>query len=524
MIRVPFFVTRSWRKPDPFRVLRLAGLIVLLATLTGTVACGKISSERQAEPLRLIIGGIEPVWSDAVSSLTSWLDGQKLVPARILPADDDATVGLRLDFVERLAGGTALALEPNQYVVASRWLALPLAYTADRIGYGFSELAELDLLGELRPLEQITAPWRVAPIDQLLPGEPDYPLLQYLIVNASAADEAALTAFRALMDTYLRPEAVSGFVTPERPFVVSAVGDIVIEPPGQAELAGAGWDIAVLLRDVLPYLRSRQLLLGNLEAPVSVRGEGNPVKRFQFRHRPEVLDALVSAGFDYLGFANNHTLDFGPEAFADTLLHLEASSLAWSGAGMNLAEALRPALIDTPAGRLAVFAYADFPVESRGFKPADAAATPDSPGIAVDKQLVRQAVAEAAAAGYIVLVLPHAGFEYVQKPPEAIKRDYRALIEAGAHLVLASHPHVLQGIEVWQNGLIAYSLGNFLFTQLDEPPLAQRSAVFNFVLYKGRFRGYSLVPVRALDDFTELEPDLKRAEADFVALNRLIGE
>lgn len=460
-----------------------------------------------------------------------WFDPWPLLAAHQLPAgfrwqaadEDRADLELRVHAAMAWETGLAATSEPTgkkailTAQLAERWLGLALPYNHPRHGYSLAEVAGMELV----PLEDIRPPLRAAPINRSLPGQADYPLIERVSLRVyadpalvSVADLSRLQAWLDSLPTAALPPVQ----------LLGAVGDIVIEPPGQAALAEAGWDIAVLLRDTLPVLRSHDLLLANLEGPVSDRGEGNPVKRFQFRHRPEVLPALLTAGFDYFTFANNHTLDFGQDAFLDTLDHLDASGVAWSGAGRNLAEALRPASLQAGDTRLAIFGYAQFPVESRGFKPADAAAGPDSPGILTNADILRAAITEAAADGRFVVVLPHAGYEYIQRPAAFIKSLYRSFVDAGASLVLGSHPHVLQGLEAWGEGVIAYSLGNFLFTQLDEPPVAQKSAIFTFVLFEGGLRGYGLTPVLALDDYTELDPDVDGALETLVRLNQLIGD
>ena len=415
------------------------------------------------------------------------------------------------------AAGSAAAVADSgsSLLLDSRWLAVPVPWNHDRLGYSFSdpECAPSALVA----LETIAAPWRAAVVDGLLPGESGYALELRATLNVQSTD--------SVLQQAVYEQLAVALPTPARPYILGAVGDIVIEAPGQAFLEWSDWDLSALLPGLVPYLRSRDLLLANLEAPVSLGGEPNMIKRFRFRHHPKVLDALREAGFDFLSFANNHTLDYGPEAFADTLQYLRQSGMAWAGAGSDLEEALRPAKLTLPDGtRLAVFAFADYPVESRGFKPADAAAGPEQPGILTDAELLRTAIAEAAAEGYFVVAMPHAGFEYVQRPHASIKQLYRSFVAAGADLVLGSHPHVLQGLEAYAGGVILYSLGNFLFTQLDEPPVAQKSAVFSFVMYDGQLRGYSLLPVRALNDYTVPESDRQKAEREFMALIPLIGE
>ncbi|HAW85256.1 MAG: hypothetical protein A2087_12190 [Spirochaetes bacterium GWD1_61_31] len=471
-------------------------LLFLLTSLTlALVSCAKATPPT-------------PVWLELPA--LDWVNLEGLLVDHPLPAGFERSLEptkLRVSFSTRLENqpdDDGLANYPG--LISGRWLAVALPYNHDSIGLTLPQaLARAHL-----PLNQISSPLRAAPVDGLLPGETGYPLTELLVAQLSGSQDPALLDWL----TKLTPR-------PTRPQLIGAVGDIVIRGEGEPSLARADGDPAALLGDVLPHLRSRDLLLGNLETTVSTGGEPNLIKRFRFRIHPDSLAALVAAGFDFFSSANNHTHDYGPVAFTDTLRHLAASGVAWAGAGHNLAEASQPAILPVEASRLAVFGFALFPTESRGYKPGDAAATDTTPGILIDPELLRRQIAAARADGLIPVVFSHAGHEYVNQPPAWLKTMYRSFIEAGAALVLGSHPHVLQGVESWQDGIIVYSMGNFLFIGCDEDPPAQKSAIYSLCFYEGQFRGYNVLPVKAGDAVTSLDPG--RDLAEFVALNRLIG-
>jgi poly-gamma-glutamate synthesis protein (capsule biosynthesis protein) len=153
-----------------------------------------------------------------------------------------------------------------------------------------------------------------------------------------------------------------------------------------------------------------------------------------------------------------------------------------------------------------------------GFSSSEAAAAPGVPGVAMDAEASLAAVRRASASGATVIVLAHGGAEYVESPSAAARELYRRFVDAGAALVAGSHPHLLQGCEARNGSLIAYSLGNFLFTGELEPPEAWKSAVLDFLLYEGKVRALMIHPVVAGYDFTTADPDRQGAEARFTAL------
>jgi poly-gamma-glutamate capsule biosynthesis protein CapA/YwtB (metallophosphatase superfamily) len=394
-------------------------------------------------------------------------------------------------------------------VIARRFLAHPLPFAEAPLGVSEAEAAA----GGLVELSSIEPPLRAAPIDGLLPGQAGYPFAERVELSVEGDAPAALSAWLAAL-----PEPAAG------PALLGAVGDMIVHRSFQPAIEKPGAGPELYFGDTLATLRSFDYLIGNLEGPVSLRGTGNPIKKYQFRHTPAVLKAFADAGLDHAAFANNHTLDFGLDAFYDTLDAIDALGLGRSGAGRDLAEASSPYELTLKGQELSIFAIARYPVESRGYSPAHAAAGPDSPGILTDPALLRQRIREAAARGRFVIVIAHAGHEYVPRPIPEIKTLYRSFVDAGAKLVLGGHPHVLQGMESYKGSTIAYSLGNFIFIGLNEEPPAQRSGIFSFVIDGGVVRGYNFIPVTAGNERTMLDPGIKAAEAYFMGLVKGLKE
>ncbi|GAW92404.1 CapA family protein [Calderihabitans maritimus] len=214
-------------------------------------------------------------------------------------------------------------------------------------------------------------------------------------------------------------------------------------------------------------LQSADLTFGNLESPISDRGFPLPRKGIWFRARPETVRALVYSGFDVMSLANNHALDYESPALLQTIEILARNGIASVGAGENLMQA-RKSVVKTVNGvRVGFLAYSDMADLIWDWNyPRSMRATEERPGIApLDEKIILEDIAELRKKVDIVVVSLHWGEEYSDYPTAGQRRLARRLIDAGAHLIIGHHPHTLQGLEVYRHGLIAYSLGNFVFDQ-----------------------------------------------------------
>jgi poly-gamma-glutamate synthesis protein (capsule biosynthesis protein) len=265
-----------------------------------------------------------------------------------------------------------------------------------------------------------------------------------------------------------------------------SVGDrIVADGPGLPFAGVAG------------ILQGADIAIANLECAISDRGEPAP-KGFTFRAPPAATDALVAGGIDVVSLANNHTLDYGPAALADTEAALEAHGIAHAGAGPNAAAARAPAVINRNELRIAFLSYVDVPIEWSGFDTRQWEATATTPGVAwLSADQVQADVRAAREGADLVVVLMHFGHENEYTPNDTQRAQARAAVDAGAALVIGHHPHVLQAAESYGNGLIVYSLGNFVFDGTDNP--TKESAIFLADLTEAGVVSYRFVAV-TIDD------------------------
>jgi hypothetical protein len=203
----------------------------------------------------------------------------------------------------------------------------------------------------------------------------------------------------------------------------------------------------------------------NLECCISGRGRpwDAPGKPFFFRAPPRAVELLVLLGADCVTLANNHALDYGFDALADTLDLLAGAGIAAVGAGPDLERARRPATLAAGGLRVAVLGVTDHP--------PDFAAGPDRPGVAFAdlRRRVPDWLAEGvgAADAEAVLVTPHWGPNMTSEPVGHVRRAAAALVDAGATLVAGHSAHVPHGVA----GPVLYDLGDFLDDYRVDPRL-----------------------------------------------------
>lgn len=242
-----------------------------------------------------------------------------------------------------------------------------------------------------------------------------------------------------------------------KPITITFVGDVMLASAVGRLAAAKGMEH--VFAGVSDVLQGDDLSVANLECAVATTGAAAK-KQFTFRANPALLAGLRASGIDAVSLANNHSLDYGREAFGETLDHLRKAGLRFAGAGTDLTQAGAPAVL--PVGRHKVALVA----ASRVLPSGAWCAGEHRPGVAsaYDPTRLLASIRAARAGADVVAVYMHWGKERAVRPQQSQRDLARRCIDAGADVVVGAHPHVLQGFEYHHGRLIAYSLGNFIFT------------------------------------------------------------
>jgi poly-gamma-glutamate capsule biosynthesis protein CapA/YwtB (metallophosphatase superfamily) len=269
------------------------------------------------------------------------------------------------------------------------------------------------------------------------------------------------------------PEGLKGSTT------LMAVGDV-------GPTYAPGDELADL---VAPLLKQADLRFGQCERTYSRRGFPPQYKMGpggqHSRLDPSLASVWETAGFDVISLAGNHSMDWGPDALTDTIEHFRKAGKHVIGAGVDIDDARRPAIVESKGVKIAFLAYCSVLRDGEAAGPGKVGVAPmrahtyyyaedymaGSPARVVtepypeDLEALVADIRTAKQQADVVVVSLHWGLRMI---PKTIC-DYQpivahASIDAGADLILGHHPHVLKAIEVYKGKVCFYSIGNFMCT------------------------------------------------------------
>jgi poly-gamma-glutamate capsule biosynthesis protein CapA/YwtB (metallophosphatase superfamily) len=217
-----------------------------------------------------------------------------------------------------------------------------------------------------------------------------------------------------------------------------------------------------LLAPIRPYIELADFASVNMETQLSNNELTDRVPKSVTFYSPDELATLLQwAGFDYVALGNNHMYDYREAGLESTVTALQGTSLAFSGAGATDAEARKPDSVEIGGRNYEWLSYVGW---AGTFQPSQVAEL-DKGGAALGNTMViAEDLATLPEEAISVLQL-HAGLEYAARPALSEQTTLRQAIKDGADVAIGHHPHVLQGFEIVDDRLIAYSMGNFLFDQ-----------------------------------------------------------
>jgi len=280
----------------------------------------------------------------------------------------------------------------------------------------------------------------------------------------------------------------------EAPARILFTGDIMLSRLVENRIYVSG-DFKYPFLKIGEFLSGADLTVGNLEGPISSKGE-NQGSKYSFRADPKVVEGLKYAGFDVLSLANNHILDWGREALADTVYLLNFNGISTTGAGENEEEANRIVIKEVKGNKIAFLSFTDLYPESFEAKGKKG-------GISnFDIEKIKSEIKDLKETkkADIAVVSLHFGEEYETKVSKAKREMARALIDSGADLFIGHHPHVAQEVEIYNGKFIAHSLGNFVFDQ-DFSEETMRGLILEVEVKGEKIISVKEVPIKINEEF-----------------------
>ncbi len=238
---------------------------------------------------------------------------------------------------------------------------------------------------------------------------------------------------------------------------LSFMGDIMLDRGVRSSVnKNFAGDYSALF-DKLDVLKKHDIVFANLEGPASDKGK-DMQNLYSCRRDPSTIPALKGAGFSVLALANNHVGDWGRDAYIDTLNRLDENEILYTGGGTR-DKAITPVIVEKYGMKIGYLGFSDVGPNWMETKE-------DQVGLLLANDPDFEKIIKDASAQVDHLVVSfHWGTEYKTLHNERQEKLAHLAIDNGAKIVIGHHPHVIQDTEVYKNGFIAYSLGNFIFDQ-----------------------------------------------------------
>lgn len=273
---------------------------------------------------------------------------------------------------------------------------------------------------------------------------------------------------------------------------VLAFGDMML---GRAVGKAIKSDIEPLnpFTNIIELVDNQDFITANMEGPITARGELCSKLGYVIYSSPEPLRLVSEAGMNILSLANNHSWDCGREGYLDTQKILRENNIDYFG-GQNIEESF--IVKNTDAGRVGFVGIEDF-INPDGMSPYYKFLE------YLDSHLD------------FIIVSIHWGDEYKLNPSSRQVKVGHKLIESGADVVIGHHPHVVQPVEIYRDGIIFYSLGNFIFDQIE--PETKKGLAVDMVLDTDDKDNFKLIPF----DIVGMTPTVMSEEDADLMCNRI---
>ena len=222
-----------------------------------------------------------------------------------------------------------------------------------------------------------------------------------------------------------------------------------------------------LLLDFKKTENNDSINICNLEAPIIIN---EPIKKNKFYVSKNALPML--GFFHGVSIANNHICDQGEIGIINTVEVLKQRGIKYTGAGINKEEAFLPIIIREDKYNIIILGLTSINNIS-----ASDRNLAEKIALIEDKSFIDEFIMKYNNPMNILVAMPHMGVEHVDAPTNYIVNKYRSLVDMGFDAIIGSHPHTVQGVEWYKKGLICYSLGDFIFDNLNK--LRRKSLIVN---------------------------------------------
>lgn len=282
-----------------------------------------------------------------------------------------------------------------------------------------------------------------------------------------------------------------------------AVGDICLNPRNNQNPFSC----------VENLFRKKDILFGNLETALSDSGTREEKAVLHYTAQRNV-QYLIDAHFDVVSVANNHVMDLGFQGLHNTIDVLSRAGI--SCVGVSTRNHFQSSVI-VEKHNLSI-GFLGYYVD--GFTDKQNTITMNR----IDGKKIIEDILQMKARVDCVVVSLHWGIENVFYPSPAQIDLARKMVDAGAMLILGHHPHAVQGIERYRNGLIAYSLGNFQFAlhpTISIREKTSRSIILAIELSKSGVESYDMIPIRINNDYCPYLMDQEEKHAVFSLIDTI---
>ncbi|KRF54640.1 capsular biosynthesis protein [Bacillus sp. Soil745] len=251
----------------------------------------------------------------------------------------------------------------------------------------------------------------------------------------------------------------------DQPLTMTMVGDVMMGRYVEEVTEKHGYEY--LFRYMKPYFANSDYVSGNYEHTAlkeevsNYKGADTPIR---LNSNTSGVEAVKDAGFSVVSLANNHMMDYEEQGLLDTIDEFKSADMHYVGVGSNTAEAKNSIdYADVNGVRVATLGFTDVYGKDAVSKSNKAGLLNSNPDLLFE--MIGKARDAKQGNADLVVVNMHWGQEYSTSTTDRQKDLAKAIIDAGADIIIGHHPHVLQSFDVYKDGIIFYSLGNFIFDQ-----------------------------------------------------------